>query len=247
MTSFEGQVKQGFAYLPESISDSLKKEISLTLLKLARAFREAPVENEYQKKEFAEKSIYYLKTALEYDSTNTAILDDLQKIKNEEIEGIIQKGKAYYQAGEQKAENYFRAEYYFLEALKLDPGNKEAAKNLKLARKKLLTIYDYEQFTPLKITGQSTIGELLVYEIKILNNTNRLMELKGDAFNLVSTDGSRVGGFFSEEFSMPYLTKKLTSGQEAKGVVSFDPQWGKRYVRLEYYGGGKFRGYKNLP
>lgn len=247
VTSFEGQVKQGFAYLPEPIPDSLKKDISVTLLDLARAFREAPADNDYQKEEFLQKSIYYLKTALEYDSANSAVLNDLQKINENEIEGILQKGNAYYQAGQKEAENYFKAQSYFLEALELDPINEEAIRNLRLTRKKLLGVYDYEQFTPLKIIGKSTIDELLVYEIKILNNTNRVMDLKGDGFSLISADGSKLGGFFSEQFSMPYLTKKLTSGQEAKGVVSFDPEPGKRYVRLEYDGGGKFKGHKIFP
>jgi len=72
------------------------------------------------------------------------------------------------------------------------------------------------------------------------------MDLKGDGFSLVATDGSRLDGFFSEVFEMPYLTKKLSSGQEAAGVVSFQPT-GKRYVRLEYNGGGKLTGSKSLP
>lgn len=247
VTSFEGQVKQGFAYLPDPLTDSLRKEISRTLLKLARAFREGPARNEYQKKEFAEKSIFYLNTALEYDSTNTEVLEELQRITSEEIDGLMQKGMAYYQAGKQRPENYFTAEQYFKDVLALDADNREALKNLKSVRTELLTVYDYEQFTPLKITGRSTIGKLLVYEITIMNNTNRTMELKGDGFYLVASDGSRSGGFFSEEFSMPYLTKKLPSRKEATGVVSFEPQPGKRYVRLEYKGGDRFEGYKNLP
>jgi len=247
VTAYEGQIKQGFAYLPETVSDSLKKIIGATLLKLAEAFREAPAENEYSKKEFEDKAIHYLKTALEYDSTNTAIYDALQSIKGEEVTNLIKKGLLYHQAGEKKSENYFVADYYFLKALELDPKNKEAAKNLRLNRQKALTVYNYEQFTPIKILKQSMIGQLLVFEIKILNNTNRVIDLKGDGFSLVASDGTRLGGFFSEVFEMPYLTKKLSSGQEAKGVVSFQAPQGKRYIRLEYDGGGKIAGHKYLP
>ena len=246
VTAYEGQVKQGFAYLPETLSDSLRRVIGNNLLKLALAFREAPSEDEYSKKELEDKAIYYLNTALEYDSTNTAIFDALDNIKGDEVTNLIKKGQLYHEAGEKKTENYFIADYYFLKALELDPNNKEAAKSLAQNRQKALTIYNYEQFTPIKILKRSMIGQLLVFEIKILNNSNRAIDLKGDGFSLVATDGSRLEGFFSEVFEMPYLTKKLSSGQEAEGVVSFQPQ-GKKYVRLEYNGGGKLTGQKSLP
>lgn len=246
VSAYEGQVKQGFAYLPETLSDSVKKVIATTLLKLAQAFREAPSEDEYSRKELEDKATYYLKTAIEYDSTNTAIYEALDSIKGDEVTNLIKKGQAYHEAGEKKSENYFIADYYFLKALELEPDNKEAAKNLAQNRRKALTIYNYEQFTPIKILKRSMIGQLLVFEIKILNNSNRVMDLKGDGFSLVATDGSRLDGFFSEVFEMPYLTKKLSSGQEAAGVVSFQPT-GKRYVRLEYNGGGKLTGSKSLP
>lgn len=247
VTAYEGQVKQGFAFLPEALSDSLRRVLGVTLLRLAEAYREAPAENEYEKKEFEDKAIYYLKTALEYDSTNTAIYAALNSIKGEEVANLIKKGLIYHQAGEKKSENYFVADYYFLKALELDPGNKEAAKNLSLNRQKALTVYNYEQFIPIKILKQSTIGELLVFEIKILNNSNRVIDLKGDGFSLVGSDGSRMGGFFSEVFEMPYLTKKISSGQEIEGVVSFQWPRGKRYIRLEYNGGGKLSGNKPFP
>lgn len=247
VSAYEGQVKQGFAYLPEVISDSLKKVIAARLLKLAQAFREAPAENEYSKKEFEDKAVHYLKVALEYDSTNTAIYDALQSIKGEEVNNLIKKGLVYQQAGEKKGENYFVADYYFQKALELDPKNKEAANSLRINRQKALDVYNYQQFTPIKILKRSMIGELLVFEIKILNNTNRVIDLKGDGFSLVASDGTRLEGFFSEVFEMPYLTKKLASGQEAKGVVSFQPTGSKRYIRLEYNGGGKLTGHKYLP
>lgn len=247
VSAYEGQVRQGFAYLPEVLSDSLKKVIATRLLKLAEAFREAPAENEYAKKEYEDKAVHYLRTALEYDSTNTAVYDVLQSIKGEEVSNLIKKGLLYQQAGEKKGENYFVADYYFLKALELDPKNKEAATNLRLNRQKALAIYNYEQFIPIKILKQSTIGELLVFEIKILNNTNRIIDLKGDGFTLVASDGTKLGGFFSEVFEMPYLTKRLSSGQEAKGVVSFQQAPGKRFIRLEYDGGGKLTGHKYLP
>lgn len=247
ITAFEGQVKQGFGYLPEPLSDSLKGELSRVLVKLAVAFKETLAENEFEKKKFTDKAIHYLNEAMKYDSTNESVFKNLESIKNEEIENIIKKGELYLEASEDKSENYFVAENYFLDALQLDPSNQKAAKNLKLTRNKTLTIYNYKQFAPLKIMKQSWIGELLVFEIKIMNNTNRAMDLKGDGFYLSATDGSKLGGFFSEEFSMPYITKKLPSGNEASGVVSFETQRDKRYVRLEYQGGDKFEGHKNLP
>ena len=247
VTAFEGQVKQGFAFLPESPADSTKEKISNTLLNLAIAFKETPAENEYQKKELTDKAIFYLKEAMKYDSTNTLALENLESIKNKEIENIILKGEAYLKAGEKKSENYFIAEEYFLDALNLDPGNEKATKSLKLTRQKILTIYNYKQFTPLKILNRSWTGELLVYEIKILNNTNRPMDLKGDGFYLIASDGSKLGGFFSEKFSMPYITKQLASGKEESGVVSFEASHSKRYVKLEYNGGDRFEGSTNLP
>ena len=247
ITAYEGQVKQGFGYLPEPLSDSLKEEISIVLLKLAVAFRETPAENEFQKQEFTDKAIHYLNEALKYDSTNTAVFKNLKGIKDEEVENTIKKGERYLEVGKKESENYFAAENYFTDALKLDPGNQEAAKYLRLTRNKTLTIYNYKQFTPIKIMKQSWIGELLVFEIKILNNTNRVMDLKGDGFYLSAADGSKLSGFFSEKFSMPYITKKLPSGNELSGVVSFEAKKDGRYVRLGYQGGDKFEGYKNLP
>jgi tetratricopeptide (TPR) repeat protein len=247
VTAFEGQVKQGFAFLPESPADSTKEIISNTLLNLATAFKEAPAENEYQKKELTDKAVHYLRESIKYDSSNTSAFDELESIKNEEIDNIIKKGEAYFKAGANKSENYFIAEDYFLDALELYPGNENASKFLKLTRNKILTIYNYEQFTPLKILKRSWIGELLVFEIKILNNTNRPMDLKGDGFYLIASDGSKLGGFFSEKFSMPYITKKLASGKEESGVVSFEASSNKRYIKLEYDGGEKFEGSKHLP
>jgi tetratricopeptide (TPR) repeat protein len=247
VTAYEGQIKQGFAFLPESLSDSTKAIISNTLLELAVAFKEAPAENEFEKDKFTNKAIFYLKEALKYDSTNTQVYENLESIKNEEIENIIKKGEAYLKAGEKESENYFIAEDYFLDAFELDPENKKVIKLLKETRTRLLTIYNYKQFTPIKILKKSWIDELLVFEIKILNNTNRIMDLKGDGFYLLAANGSKLEGFFSEKFSMPYITKKLASGKEGAGVVSFEASSNQKYVRLGYDGGDKFEGYKNLP
>lgn len=247
VSSFEGQVKQGFAFLPEVLSDSLGKIIAYTLLDLAKAFRVAPAENDYQKKDYSEKAIQYLSTALEYDPTNASVIQELQEIENKEIEKIIKTGEAYFEAGEQNPDNYFIAEDQFLKVLAQKPDNREASRNLIATRRKLLSRYDYSQFIPITVLKQSTIGELLVFKIKILNNTNRPMDLKGDGFYLIASDNTKVQGFFSEEFSMPFLGKRLVSGQEAKGVVSFDAPTNKRYKKLEYDGGGKLEGYKYLP
>jgi hypothetical protein len=46
---------------------------------------------------------------------------------------------------------------------------------------------------------------------------------------------------------MPYIAETLATRQEARGVVSFDAPADKRYIRLEYNGEGKLRGYKYLP
>lgn len=247
VSSFEGQVKQGFAFLPEVLSDSLREMIANTLLDLAKAFRSAPAENDYQRKEYSEKANLYLNTALEYDSTNTDVIGELEEMENKEIETIIKKGQRYFEAGSQNADNYFIAERHFLKALAQEPSNQKAIKNLIATRRKVLSIYDYSQFTPIAVLERSTIGELLVFEIKILNNTNSSMDLKGDGFYLVASDNTKVQGFFSQEFSMPYITKRLASGQEANGVVSFDAPSNKRYVRLEYNVEGKFKGFKYLP
>lgn len=247
VSSFEGQVKQGFAFLPEVVSDSLKGMIANTLLELAQAFRSAPAENDFQRKEYTQKAALYLNTALEYDSTNTAVIQELQEIENKQIANIIKKGQAYLKAGDKNPENYFIAEEHFLKALAQEPDNREAINNLATTRKKLLPIFDYSQFTPIAVLKRSTIGELLVFEIKIMNNTNRAMDLKGDGFYLIASDNTKTQGFFSEEFSMPYITITLASRQEAKGVVSFDAPPNKRYVKLEYKGEGKFEGFKYLP
>jgi tetratricopeptide (TPR) repeat protein len=245
--AFEGQVHKGLAELPPNVSNSTKTATIDILVKLALAYKNEPPTKIQDKQHNLNKCIYYLETALEYDSTNTTALAELEKLDSEEINEFLEKGNLYFSAGAKNPQHYLTAEYFYLKALEIDPRNKEARKQLWLARKKGLNILYKKHYSPIAIKKKYEIDELLAFDIIIKNNTNRVMPLKGDNFFLIAPDNTRYQGFFSEDFTMPFVTKNLAPGDTLKGVVTFEAPPKNSYATLEYDGGGKFQGHKNLP
>lgn len=247
LRAFEGQVKEAFGYFPEFPSDSLNKETSRVLSKLAIACRNCPPRNQIEKRNLEEKTVLYLQKASEFDSTNATIMAEFKAFKGEKVSELMNKANQYINATEKDPQYYFLAEFYYQKVLNIDPENQLAKNNLQISRKKSMNIFNLEQYAPIAISKKTEVENLLAFEVEVLNNTTRMMDLKGDGFYLLSRDSSKIKGIFSEDFLMPYVTKKLRRGEKIKGVVTFDAPVNGRYLQLAYEGEQKLRGFKNLP
>jgi tetratricopeptide (TPR) repeat protein len=246
LRAFEGQVKEAFGYFPDFPSDSINKETSRVLSKLAIACRNYPPQNQIEKRNLEEKTVLYLKKASEFDSTNAIIMAEFKAFKGEKVSELMNKANQYFKATNKDPQYYFLAEYYFQKVLNIDPENQIAKANLQMSREKSMNIFNLEQYAPIAINKKTEVENLLAFEVEVLNNTNRTMELKGDGFYLLRRDSSKIKGIFSEDFLMPYVTKKLRQGEKIKGVVTFDTPVNGRYLQLAYEGGEKLKGYKNF-
>ncbi len=90
-------------------------------------------------------------------------------------------------------------------------------------------------------------GRLLAYYVVIRNNTNEPRQVSSRNFYLLTAEGDEVQGSTSKEFAEPFQETTLQPGEETGGVVTFQIQPRKKYVRVEYWHENAVLGYKNLP
>ncbi|MFQ5584915.1 MAG: hypothetical protein ACE5GL_10810, partial [Calditrichia bacterium] len=245
--AFEGQVQKGLMEFPADVSDSTKNFASRILVELALAYKVEPAVNPGEKQQYLNKSQFYLETALKLDSTNSNIIAEMEKLEQEQIQDLMKKGNRYFTAAKKNPKYYFTSEYYFAKALNIKPDYPDSRKRLKVVRERGLNLLDMTQLVPIAIRKKYQSGELLAFDVLVMNNSNHVMPLKGDAFFLFTPDSVKYAGIFSEQFAMPYVTKKLRPGEKLAGVITFEAPANWKYEFLEYNDRNKFIGRKGLP
>ena len=245
--AFEGQVEKGIQAAPDPDDPEFRRQLSQTYFALAEAYQSVKPENPVQKEQFFKKTLFYLEKAIETDSSNSAAQQALQQFSEKNFQEMLNRGLNAYKKGPEDPLEYLAAEFYLTRALKFNPDHKEARRYLRLARKKGLDVLNMSQDMPIAISSQLKKGRLLAYYIVIRNNTNEPRRVSSRNFYLLTAEGDEVQGSTSQEFAEPFQETTLQPGEETGGVVTFQIQPRKKYVRVEYWHENAVLGYKNLP
>ncbi|GAB4343828.1 MAG: hypothetical protein Kow0037_32210 [Calditrichia bacterium] len=247
LSAFEYRVEAGLKYLPEDLPDSSRQMVSEVFHSLAKAYENAPPENEIQKKEFFKKALNYYEESLRYNPDNQAAKADFSMFKTSHFQEMLNRGKNYLKRGKSDPLNYLTAEYYLEKAAQFDPENSEAQKLLKEARKAGLNVLDISQNVPLAVTDQIKKSDFQAFFIVVQNLSDSKIEIKPENFIFISADGKEFPGEISEKVGNPLPRKTLNPEEEASGVVALTVTPQPKISRIEYRPEGQPLGYKNLP
>lgn len=247
LRAFQARVEKGSEYLPINLSDQMRKTVSNTHLQLALAYQKTRPENNYQKKEYFDKTLYNLEEALAFDPANSKAEKVLRQFKTAHFQEMLNKGKRYFDLGKKDPLNYLNADYYLTNATKFNPENKEALKLLKKVRSKALNVLDPTQQTPLAIADRTSKEGFLAYLVVIQNPDLEDLKISAADFVLATRGGKEIKGQSSELFAQALNPTLLKNGAEVSGVVAFPVKKSEKPTRLEFRANGKVLGYKNLP
>ncbi len=206
--AFEGNYNRALENLDEDISTpELKKDYSKILYELGKAFNASNPENEIQKKEYLDKTLSYLEQAIEFDESNQKAKDLLAQVQSDNFQQMFDRGVSYYNSAKKSKndEDYLVAEYYLAKAVSFNPDDQEAAKYLKLARKKAMKVFDFDTVFPMAIAGYMQKGKFTMFDFTIVNNTMESVTIKPENFTLTDKEGNEY------KFD-PEQTDKLEGG-----------------------------------
>ncbi len=189
--AFQLNYEKSQEFLPsDSLRPEFKKEYSKLLYELALAYHNATPKNDIQKEKFFTLTLDYLQKALEYDPNNTLADAKLSEIRTENFQKYFDRGKAFYQKAKKDRRNanlYLSAEAYLLQAVRLNPNNKEAQNLLKKVRQKTIAILDISNDLPLAlaITDRQNFKGHLALSIVVFNNTVDPYTIDPQRFKLI--------------------------------------------------------------
>ncbi len=237
--SFSGNFEKALDYIPENPSAEFNKEYSKILFAMANAHMNARPENEIQKDEYLSKTITYLEDALVNDENNTEASELLDKIKLDNFQKMLNKGKDFYsRAGRTKNSDYYiNAEYYFQRAAYFDTYNKDAEKMLSKTRKKTLSILNNREDFAMAIADMSRQSKNLILDLTIKNYATKPVKLEINKFEVVDIEG-KVYTVNKKMMDEKFKNKKLKNQnlaelKLAEGYIVFSIP---KNVKIEYLG-----------
>jgi hypothetical protein len=190
--SFSGNFEKSLEYIPENPSDYFEKEYSKILFALGNGYQQAIPENEIQKEEYLNKSIQYLEESIYNDENNTSADSLLEKIKVDNFQKMLNKGKDFYtKAGKTKnGDHYITAEYYFQRASYFDIYNDEAKKMLSKTRAKTLSILNNREDFAMAVADMNRQSKSLILDLTIKNYATSPVTIDIQNFELADLDGN---------------------------------------------------------
>jgi len=235
--AFEGNYNKALGLLEDDINTpELKKDYSNLLYELAKAYNTTKPSNAIQKKQYLNKILEYLEVAIEFDESNQEANDLLTQVKADNFQGMFDKGVGYYKNAKKNkvGDDYLLAEFYLAKAVSFNQEDKEAAKYLKLTRKKTLSIPDFDTVFPLAIAGIQQKGKFTTVDFTIFNNTNETATIKAENFTLIDKDGNSYT--FNSEQTDKFeggLTKpvEVKSTKRLDAILSFPAA---KSIHLDY-------------
>jgi hypothetical protein len=238
--AFEGNYNKAISNLENDISTpELKKDYSNILFELAKAYSTTKPENDIQKKQYLNKILEFLEQAVTVDDSNQQAKEMLATVQASNFQEMFDKGLSYYNNAKKKkvAEDYLLAEYYLAKAVSFKSTDEEAAKYLKLARKKALTVFDFDSDFPIAIAGYQQKGKFTFFDFTIANNTTEKETIKPENFSLFDKDGNKYT-FDAEQTDKLEggLTKAadLKTAKQLDVVLSFPAKKGISLAYLAY-------------
>ena len=221
LSALEARIDLGMQNLPQEISPEMKQYTAKMQLLMAEAFIEAPIENDYQKKEYFDKALQYLEDANWMDPGNKEIEQKLADFKKQHFEDMLNKGKIYLQRGKNDPAQYLTAQYYLEKAHNFNPDDALAADLLKTVLKKTLNVLDPSKDFPMAITEQLYHEYYLANQIVLQNLSGKSVPVDASHFYLVDYEGKSYQGESSELFEGAMQKRTLNDGTETEGVVAF--------------------------
>ncbi len=199
LDAFQLNYEKSLEFIPgDSLSANFRKEYSKLLYRLAMAYHGAKPLNEIQKEKYFNLTFDFLEKALQYDSTKTEADAKLSEIRAANFQKYFERGKDFYKRALKDPRNtnlFLSAEAYLLQAVRLDPLNREALKLLKKVRQKTISILEIRNDLPLALAvgGRKYKSGNLVLSITIFNNTIDPFTVDPNRFHLVDKQGNRYG------------------------------------------------------
>jgi hypothetical protein len=237
--SFSGNFEKSLEYIPGSPSDYFKKEYSKILFALGNAYQNARPENEIQKEEYLNKSIQYLEDALYNDENNSSADSLLAKIKVDNFQKMLNKGKDFYtKAGKTKnGDHYITAEYYFQRASYFDIYNDEAKKMLSKTRNKTLSVLNNREDFAMAVADMNRQSKSLILDLTIKNYATSPVSIDIKNFEIVDLDGKSYPldkNMMDTKFKGKTLkNQELAELKFADGIIVFSIS---SRVKIEYLG-----------
>jgi tetratricopeptide (TPR) repeat protein len=240
--AFQGNYDKAMSNLDGDISTpELKKDYSAILYELAKAYSTTKPENDIQKKLYLNKTLEFLEQAVEVDAGNKEAKDMLAQVQADNFQEMFDKGVSYYNSAKKNKndEDYLLAEYYLAKAVSFKSDDEEAAKYLKLARKKAISVFDFDTDFPIAIAGYQQKGKFTFFDFTIANNTTETITVKPESFFLADKDGNQYT--YDAEQTDKFeggLTKsaELKTGKHLDIVLSFPAAKGIALDYLAYKG-----------
>lgn len=237
--SFSGNFEKSLEYIPDDPSEYFKKEYSKILFALGNGYLQARPENEIQKEEYLNKSIQYLEDALYNDENNSSADSLLAKIKADNFQKMLNKGKDFYtKAGKTKnGDHYITAEYYFQRAFYFDIYNDEAKKMLSKTRKKTLSVLNNREDFAIAVADMNRQSKSLILDLTIKNYATSPVSIDIQNFEIVDLDGKSYPlnkNMMDTKFKDKTLkNQKLAELKFADGIIVFSIS---SKVKIDYLG-----------
>jgi len=237
--SFSGNFEKSLEYIPDTPSDYFKKEYSKILFSLGNGYLQARPENEIQKEDYLNKSIGYLEEAIAYDENNSSADSLLAKIKVDNFQKMLNKGKDFYtKAGKTKnGDHYITAEYYFQRAAYFDIHNEEAKKMLSKTRNKTLSVLNNREDFAMAVADMSRQSKSLILDLTIKNYATSPVDIDVANFEIVDLDGKTYPldkNMMGTKFKGKGLkNQKLPELKFADGIIVFSIS---SKVKIDYLG-----------
>jgi hypothetical protein len=196
-------------------------------------------ENEIQKEEYLNKTLNYLEDALVNDENNSNASELLDKIKSDNFQKMLNKGKDFYsKAGRTKNNDYYiNAEYYFQRAAYFDIHNKDAEKMLSKTRKKTLSILNNRDDLAMAVADMSRQSQNLILDLTIKNYATSPITLDVKNFEIVDVNGNSYKineQMMNEKFKDKKLkNQKLAELKLAEGYIVFSIP---KKAKIDYMG-----------
>ncbi len=192
ITSFIGNFEKATDFIPANPSEEFKKTYGEMLFKLGEAYISSKPQNEIQKEEFLNNAISNLEEALFQDENNSKADSLLAKIKVDNFQKMLNKGKDFFvKAKKQKNyDMYFSAEYYFKKAAYFDIHNEEVKKLLSDTRKRTLSVLNYRDDLSLAIAETKRQKGKLILDIRVKNYLTDPVLVNIDNFQIYDLEGN---------------------------------------------------------
>lgn len=237
--SFSGNFDKATDFIPENPSVEFKKNYSKILFSLAQGYNNSRPQNDIEKEDFLNKSISYLEEAIYQDETNSPAEELLQKIKTENFQKMLDRGKDFYNKAKKQNKNdlYITAEYYFKKAAYFDIHNEEAKKLLSKTREKTLSILNIQEDFAIAIADHIWNSGALILDLVIHNYGMNPIDIDISKFELFDLEGNSYSlnkTIMNSKFANKSLkNNKLAEMKSIEGFLVFSIP---RTVRIEYLG-----------